>query len=101
MSVRQFIVGATRPIWTVTVKNADGSAFDLTGYTLTGVMKDVASSLSVTLAGTFALTNASGGVFTYTPVAGDVDEPGVFEVTYTATNGSAIAKMREPVKGVK
>lgn len=72
------IAGSTRPSWIISVIQTDNNPFNLTGATFTGVLRDVSSNLIITLAGSYSITDAANGTFTYAPVAADVAVPGIF-----------------------
>lgn len=74
------IQGSTRPAWVLTVKQSDNSALNLTGATYTGKLaRESATTTAKTLTvGSYATTTAASGIFTYSPVAADVDTPGVW-----------------------
>jgi hypothetical protein len=96
MALGPIVKGATRPIWTGTLLKTDGSTLDITGASFTGVLFDEESTQSVTLTpGNFAISSAAGGVFTYTPVAGDVATVGdyTFEVSVSLGGGTYKGQM--------
>ena len=76
-SIGEIIQGSTRPIWTLTVKQSDNSALNLTGATFTGVLANLETGTIKTLTtGNFAISNAASGIFTYSPASADVNMPG-------------------------
>jgi hypothetical protein len=81
MSLGWIFQGATRPAWEITLKYEDNSAFDITGSTMSGVLRDRATLTTTTLtAGSFAIT--SSNVFTYSPVAADTTMAGFKDIIF-------------------
>lgn len=58
---------------------------DLTGATLSGVLRRVATGESRAIVGTIVVTVPAEGIFVWTLATEDVAEPGLFEVQFTAT----------------
>lgn len=83
------IQGQTGPLWSLTFKNADNSAFSLTGAAYTsGYLFDrsaVLAGVGLLLTGTYATVSAALGTATFAPSAADVGTPGeyVFETLIT------------------
>ena len=90
-----FSVGSRKPDWVVTYQFKDNTALNLTGATFAGVLYRKAAEFRKDTAGTYAITTAASGIFTYTVAAADVDAPGdwIWETTITI---SALAY--EPVR---
>jgi hypothetical protein len=88
------VEGATRPSQAITWAQADGAAMDLTGATLTGRIKNLASGAARNVAGTLSVTDAAAGEFTWAYHADDVAEAGKFEVQFTAAYGVAPSPAR-------
>lgn len=83
------VVGAIRPTPTITWYQADGTIQDLTGVTsLSGFMRSHRSQQTRAIAGALAVSDAAAGQFTWTRVAADVAEAGVFDVQIVAVYGS-------------
>jgi hypothetical protein len=77
--------GSERPILTVTWCHADNTTGeDLTGATITGYIKDLATGNVAEIQGTFAITDAANGVFTWTPDPLDVAVDGAYPVQFSA-----------------
>jgi len=85
MALANMVKGATRPTQTITWTQEDGTAFILTGATITGVMLNKSTKVSRAIAGTLAVTDGANGVFTWAYHADDVAESGHFLVQFTAT----------------
>jgi len=86
MSLPRAIKGARNTGLTITWQHPDGTAHNLTGATLTGVIKNDAGT-SRAIDGTLALSDAANGVFTWTYGAIDVGTAGTFLVQFKATIG--------------
>jgi hypothetical protein len=91
------VQGSTRPIWSFTLVQDDNTPFVLTGATFTGVLYSRPSARAVTLTGAFSITSATLGTFTYSPVAGDVAEPGEWEIEIVITIGAQPVYVRDHV----
>lgn len=74
--------GATNDPLSVTAQLTSGAATDLTGATLSVVFS---GPNRFTGTGTFAVTSATGGLFTYTFSATDVAVAGDYELQFIAT----------------
>lgn len=78
-----------RPRVTVLWTHADGTTGEvLTGATISGYIKDLSSNVTRPIAGTFAITNAAAGVFTWMPDPADVADVGAYQVQFEAVFGS-------------
>lgn len=86
MALADAVAGALRPSQIITWVRADGTAEDLTGATLSGVLYDRRSRQSRAIAGTLNITSATAGQFRWDYAAGDV-VAGVYDVQFTATFG--------------
>ena len=80
--------GDLLPVWTITLKLTDNSAHNLTGATFTGTLWDEETSNRITLGGTFSITDAANGKFTYAPVAADVADAGRYTVEFAITQSA-------------
>jgi hypothetical protein len=77
--------GSERPILTITWTHADNTTGEnLTGATITGYIKDLATGNVVEIQGAFAITDATAGVFTWTPDPLDVATDGAYQVQFSA-----------------
>lgn len=83
--------GTTHIGLTITWLDGDGAALNLTGATLTGRIKDLATGTARNIAGTLALVTAASGIFSWTMDAADV-VAGVYHVQFTATFASNPAR---------
>ncbi len=91
------VQGSTRPIWNFVLIQDDNTPFVLTGATFTGVLYTRPDARAITMAGSFSITSATAGTFTYSPVAGDVAEPGEWEIEIAITIGGAPVYVRDHV----
>lgn len=90
MAIGPVYMGATRPLWVVTVLKSDNTALDLTSASYTGTLYENRTANRKTLTpGNYATSNAPGGIFTYTPQSSDTDTPGTwdFETAITISGG--------------
>ena len=62
---------------------------DLTGETVTFTMVNAATGVVKVAETSTGVTASTGGSVTYQPVAGDVDEVGIFHAFFEHTNGGA------------
>ena len=92
-----FVQGQFRPTWVMTVLLADNSALNLTGATFTGVLYEPLLATRQSTAGSYAITTAASGVFTYSPVAADTAIPGVWWWETQITISTAVYILRLPV----
>ena len=83
------IQGALRPSQQVVWLDGEGVALDLTGATITGVIRNRTNNVARAVAGTLTVTDAPAGTFTWAYAAGDVAEAGAFDVQFSAAFGSA------------
>lgn len=80
-----FVQGQLLPIWRITVRLIDNSVQDLSTGTYAGTFFDPRTQGRKTAGGSFTSSSPTTGVFTYAPVAADVNEPGswIFEIAVT------------------
>ena len=89
MAISPWMKGATRPSWTLTVLKDDKTPLDITGATFTGkLIKRGTTTTKAMTVGSFSITDATNGVFTYAPVTGDVDTAGIWRLQVTLTISS-------------
>jgi hypothetical protein len=69
----------------ITWRRGDGSAQDLTGATLSGRIKSLATGIARAIDGTLSIVTAASGIFSWTYGTLDVGTAGVFLVQFTAT----------------
>ena len=78
--------GSERPVLTLTWTHADNSTGeDLTDAVLTGYVKNLTTGDVVEIQGALTVTDATAGVFTWTPDPQDVAEDGAYQVQFSAT----------------
>lgn len=79
------VQNALRPSQLITWSRADGAPEDLTGATLTGVIRDQRTGIARPLMGALAVTGGPLGVFQWAYALADVAVAGGFDVQFTAT----------------
>lgn len=84
MALAQAIKNARHTGQIITFKRLDGSVVDLTGATITARIKPSSGSV-VAADGTFTLTSATEGKFSWTYGTTDVGTAGEFTVQFKAT----------------
>lgn len=85
MALADAVQGATRPQQQITWTDADGDAVNLTGATITAIIRDRTTFGTAASTGTLALTTPASGVFTWTYGSADVATAGVYDVQFTAS----------------
>ncbi len=91
------IQGDTK-VYTVTVKSSDGSAYDLTGYTITFTVKASKDTVdgSADISASGVITSATGGTFTVSLTKDNTNiTPGNYFYDFQIDNGSSIVKTIE------
>jgi len=95
------VQGQTGPLWDLTFKKADNSAFDLTGVTYTSAVlfdrQRIAAGTGLATAGAFVTVSASAGTATFAPAAADVAVPGEYIFEILITKSSLAHYFRTPV----
>lgn len=86
-------VGADGRILYFLAKQADGTAFDLTGYTVTITAKN--GSTTKIDDEECTVTNDAEGAFTYTPEAEEIDEAGDYDAQVKLVDGSSLVNYLE------
>jgi hypothetical protein len=84
------IEGARKRSLTITWKDTDDVAIDLTGATITGKIKNMSTGVTASIDGTLALVTAASGIFSWTFGAVDVGTVGFFKVQFIATYAGAL-----------
>lgn len=84
MALATAVRGARRPAQGITWTREDGNAEDLTGATLTGLLRNRASGQTRAIAGALTVTDPTAGVFRWDYAAADVAEAGAFDVQFDA-----------------
>lgn len=87
MALANAVTGGLRPSQTITWTRDDGTAENLTGATITGVIIDDAGD-SRAIAGDLTISDAESGIFVWAYDADDVETAGRYLVQFTATFGS-------------
>lgn len=72
------VQGDTAPVFTDTLTYSDETAVNLTGATVTFVMRALTAAAPVSLAGTTTVTAAAIGAVKFSPSAADTASPGMF-----------------------
>lgn len=88
MALADAVAGAQRPSQTITWSDEDGDALDLTGATITARLRSRLTGEAIDSDGTFTITDAPDGVFTWAYGEDDVETAGDYDVQFTATYGS-------------
>ena len=91
------VQGSTRPIWNFSVIQDDNTPLNLTGATFAGVVYSRPNARAIVLGGAWLLVSALAGTFSYTPVAGDVAEPGEWDIEIIITIGAQPIYVRDHV----
>jgi len=84
--------------FTITVRDSDGSAYDLTDYTTRFTVKSDKNTVdgSATISKTGTITNATGGVFQVSLSNTDTNiDEGTYYYDFQIDNGSSIVKTVE------
>ena len=89
MGLAAAVQGARRPAQVITWTDADGTAVNLTGATITGIIRNRATGAARAVDGTLTVTTPAAGVFTWAYGTTDVGTAGLFDVQFNAAFGSA------------
>lgn len=81
------VAGSKLTPLSLTWQDEDGTVKDLSGATITARIKAVATGVASAATGTFAVTSSTGGVFTWSFSAADVQTAGNYTVQFKATVG--------------
>lgn len=95
-----YVVGQTTPSWALTWTDDSGTAFDLTGATVTLAFYTAPGSAAVAGmgAGTVTVTSAAAGKFTYGVTATDTAVAGTWYAVFKADYGGGKVLYSDPVK---
>ena len=93
MSLADAVAGALRPAQQITWTRSDGNPENLTGATLSGVIRSNSTGVVRAIAGSLTLTDAANGVFTWTYNSADL-VAGSYLVQFTATFGAGLTPAR-------
>ena len=83
------VAGAKRPSQIITWTDTSGNVLDLTGATITAIVKNLDTGVAVASDGVFAITDATAGKFRWAYSTADVATAGNYQVQFTAAYGSA------------
>lgn len=89
MPLGEAVQGSVRPAQSITWTDADGTAIDLTGATITGTMRAIGADTTRDITGDLTVTDGAGGRFTWQYDAADVATAGSYEVQFTAAYDEA------------
>ena len=90
MALDDTVVGANAVPQQITWVRTDGTAQNLTGFTITAQMYSIERRTSKAVTGTFSEITPASGIFQWNRSAGDVDTAGVWLVQFKGTNGSSV-----------
>lgn len=90
MALDDTVVGANAVPQQITWTRTDGTAQNLTGYTISGRMYSVERQTSRAITGTFDDVTPASGIFIWNRSAEDVASNGVWLVQFKATNASNV-----------
>lgn len=97
MPATPLYVGETHRPLSVTFLDDSNTALSLLTATLSVRFGGIGTSQSFTGAGTFLITNAASGLFTYTFASTDVATPGSWQLQFIATYGDGSKQFSDPV----
>lgn len=96
MSASPLYVGETHKPLSVTWLDDSSTALNLTNATLSVRFSGVGTSTSFAGAGSFTITSAVAGQFTYTFASTDVANPGTWQLQFLATYGDGTKQFSDP-----
>lgn len=79
------VQGSTANPPLITWNKSDGTAQDITGYTITGRLYSIERRTARAITGTFDLVSAATGIFRWNRSAADLADTGIFEVQFIGT----------------
>lgn len=92
MALANAVQGARLSGQQVTWLKSDGTAYDLTGKTVTARLRNKETGATIDSDGTFSLVTPASGIFNWAYGANDVATAGRFEVQFKATSGGQFDK---------
>lgn len=93
MALSPWSSGATLPLWNVTIADDSGAAVNLTGATLSLIIRNTRTLTDQTGAGSWSITSATAGQAQYTWAAADSATPGDYALIIVATySGGGVLK---------
>lgn len=84
MALSNAVQGARHSGQSITWKKSDGTAYDLTGATITARIRNQRTGEARDADGSFSLTTPASGIFAWAYGATDVQYPGRFDVQFKA-----------------
>jgi hypothetical protein len=85
MALSNAVKGARHSPQRITWKKSDGTAYDLTGATITARVLNKKTRQARAADGTFTIITATSGIFDWAYGATDVSEAGKFDVQFIAS----------------
>jgi len=85
MALSKAVKGARHSPQQITWKKSDGTAYDLTGATITARLRNKSTGQTRAADGTFTIITAASGIFNWAYGANDVSEAGNFNVQFIAS----------------
>lgn len=90
MALAAAVKGGRRPAQLITWTRDDGAAEDLTGATVTGIIRNRSTATARAIVGALTVTDATAGVFRWDYDTADVADSGYFDVQFNAAFGSGL-----------
>lgn len=91
MALANAVQHARKRAQTITWKDEDDAAIDLTGATITGIIERAGVQTAIT--GALALVTAASGIFSWTYSAADVAQAGAFFVQFRAKYSDSLSEI--------
>jgi hypothetical protein len=93
--IRGVAVGSFGQTLSITLKDLDGTAQDLSSYSSgTGTAYGLSPDGRRTVNSSLTFSDAANGVVTWTWASGDIDRPGDWEVQLVFTNAGSTARIK-------
>lgn len=97
MGISPMYVGALLPAINLTIFDDSGNAVNLTNYTLSSTLRNIATSQDTAMTGSWAITGASAGQAQYLWASGDTANAGDYNLIIKATNASNKPLICDPI----